>query len=105
MNPSTKRLLALRVSRLAGRDALVATTEYWYLRWWGAKEKSYVYRYRETNHQMYVLRKEPDDEWRVYDNLRPAPRSSAPARWHQRRHKLVSGTGNPQTTPKQEDGD
>jgi hypothetical protein len=105
MNPSTKRLLALRVNRFAGREALVATTEYWHLRWWGAKEKSYAYPYRETNHQMYVLRKEPDADWRVYENLRPAPRSSAPARWHQRRHKLVSGTGNPQTTPKNEDGD
>jgi len=103
MNPSTKRLLALRVNRLAGREALVATTEYWYLRWWGTKEKSYVYPYRETNHQLYVLRKEPDDEWRVSENLRPAPRSSAPARWHQRRHKLVSGTGTLKTTPKKED--
>jgi hypothetical protein len=55
--------------------------------------------------ESHVLRKEPADGWRVYENLRPAPRSSAPARWHQRRHKLVSGKGNPQTTPKKEDGD
>jgi len=45
--------------------------EYWYLRWWNPKEESHVYPYRETNHQMYVLKK--DYEWKVYINLRPLP--------------------------------
>lgn len=89
MNPSTKRLLAVKVKRAANGEALVATTEYWYLRWWGTKEMSYVYPYRETNHQLYVLHKEPGG-WRVYENLRPPPRSSVPSRWHQKRRKIVA---------------
>jgi hypothetical protein len=91
LNPSTKRLLTVKVKQVAKGEAVVATTEYWYLRWWGSKEKSYVYPYRETNHQLYVLHREQDG-WRVYENLRPPPRSSAPSRWHQKRRQLVSGT-------------
>lgn len=86
LNPSTKRLLGMSVKRIAGGEARVATTEYWYLRWWGTKERSYVYPYRETNRQLYSLRKEPGG-WRVFDNLRPPPRSSAPSRWRSKRRK------------------
>jgi len=86
MNPSTKRLLAVKVKKVDGCEATVATTEYWYLRWWGTRENTYVYPYRETNHQLYVLRKEPDG-WRVSENLRPPPRSSAPSRWRSKRER------------------
>src|SRR6266571_6053792 len=34
MNPSTKRLLSIKVKRARGGEAIVGTTEYWYLRWW-----------------------------------------------------------------------
>jgi hypothetical protein len=87
LNPSTKRLLALKVKRAANGEAVVSTTEYWYLRWWGTREGSYVYPYRETNHQFYILHREPGN-WRVYQNLRPPPRSSVPSRWHQKRRGL-----------------
>ena len=86
MNPSTKRLLGTKVKRAAGPEAIVGTTEYWYLRWWGTRERTYVYPYRETNRQVYVLRKESDG-WRVSQNLRPPPRSSVGSRWRQKREK------------------
>lgn len=86
LNPSTKRVLSVKVKKIEGGEAVVATSEYWYLRWWDTKADTYVYPYRETNRQLYVLRKEPDD-WRVFENLRPPPRSSAPHRWRQNREK------------------
>lgn len=95
-NPSNKRLLGVKVKRIEENDAEVATTEYWYLRWWDTKDKSYVYPYRETNRQLYFLRKEPGG-WRVFQNLRPAPRSSVPSRWAEKREK----TGGPAKWPAQ----
>ncbi|HAR97040.1 MAG TPA: hypothetical protein DCR97_13935 [Deltaproteobacteria bacterium] len=80
MNPSTKRLLIIRVKKIAEKEAVVNTTEYWYLKWWDLKEGSYAYPYRETNRQVYILRKE-SDTWKVFENLRPLPRSSVPHRW------------------------
>lgn len=79
MNPSTKRLLGIRVKKIAEKEAVVNTTEYWYLRWWDLKEGSYTYPYRETNRQTYILIKESDG-WKVFENLRPLPRSSVPHR-------------------------
>jgi len=86
MNPSTKRVLSVKVKKIKGTEAVLATSEYWYLRWWDAKAGSYVYPYRETNRQLYIVRKEPDG-WRVFENLRPPPRSSVPHRWRQKREK------------------
>jgi len=86
MNPSTKRLLDIRVKKVERAEATVSTAEYWYLRWWGTRENTYVYPYRETNHQTYVLRKEHDG-WRVSENLRPPPRSSVPSRWRSKRER------------------
>ncbi|MBW2000310.1 MAG: hypothetical protein JRJ29_20425, partial [Deltaproteobacteria bacterium] len=34
MNPSTKRLLKVKVKKIGPEDAVVSTMEYWYLRWW-----------------------------------------------------------------------
>jgi hypothetical protein len=56
-NPSTKRLLAVKVKEIRANEAIVRTTEYWYLRWWSTV-----------------------DGWLVEDILRPAPRSSTPYR-------------------------
>jgi len=86
LNPSTKRLLEIRLKKLDGKEAILGATEYWYLRWWSTKEQTYVYPYRETNHQLYILRDQPDG-WQVYQNLRPSPRSSVPSRWHSKRSK------------------
>ncbi len=80
LNPSTKRLLDIKVKKIENLHAFINTMEYWFLRWWDVKDGSYTYPYRETNRQMYVLKKEPDG-WKVFKNLRPSPRSSTPHRW------------------------
>ena len=86
MNPSTKRMLGIKVKRTDGNEAIVRITKHWYLSWWGTRERTYMYPYRETNRPLYVLRKEPSG-WRVFENLRPSPRSSAPRRWRLKRKK------------------
>jgi hypothetical protein len=78
-NPSTKRLLAGEVKKLSGNEAVVRTTEYWYLRWWSVTEQKYRYPYRETNQHPYIL-VNTSDGWRVDENIQPAPRSSTPHR-------------------------
>lgn len=78
-NPSTKRLLAVEVKEIRGNEAVVRTTEYWYLRWWSTIEQKYRYPYRETNRHTYILVK-TSDGWRVEENIHPAPRSSTPHR-------------------------
>lgn len=103
LNPSTKRVLALKVKRAANGEAVVSTTEYWYLRWWGTREGSYVYPYRETNHQLYILHLEPGN-WRVYQNLRPPPRSSVSSRGHQKRRRFASGAEHQERRLKRPDG-
>lgn len=81
LNPSTYRLLSVVVKKVLGNDAEVATSEYWYLRWWDSRKKKYTYPYRETNRQLYILNRTGPEEWKVFQNLRPAPRSSQPFRW------------------------
>jgi len=84
MNPSTKRLMKIKVKTIALDEAVVSTMEYWYLRWWDLNKISYVYPYRETNRQLYILKKE-SDRWKVFENQRPAPRTSVPHRRMNRR--------------------
>ena len=81
MNPSTCRLLSVVVKKVSGGDAEVATREYWYLCWWDSRKKKYGYPYRETNSQLYILNRIGPNEWKIFQNLRPAPRSSQPLRW------------------------
>lgn len=76
---STKRLIDIRVKTIDAGEAIVHTTEYRYLRWWDTKKLSYVYPYRETNRQTYIVKQE-NGTWKVFQNLRPSPRSSAPNR-------------------------
>ncbi|MBN1625982.1 MAG: hypothetical protein JW944_05610 [Deltaproteobacteria bacterium] len=64
------------------KEAVAATTEYWYLRCWDENKQSYAYPYRETNNQKYILKPE-GQEWKVYMNLRPQPKTSIPHRWNQ----------------------
>jgi len=80
MNPSTCQLLKVQVTKLEEAGAVVATREYWYLRWWDRRKNKYVYIYHETNQQYYHLRKH-DSRWRIHENIRPQPRSSQPLRW------------------------
>lgn len=78
-NPSTKRLLNLKVVTLGIEESTVRTTEYWYLRWWDTHREHYTYPYRETTRQMYVAQPS-GGEWKVWEVVRPAPRSSIPYR-------------------------
>jgi len=80
MNPSTCQLLSVNVKEVRGNDAEVVTSEYWYLRWWDRRKKKYVYVYQETNRQRYILKK-IDSDWRIFQNIRPQPRTSQPRRW------------------------
>lgn len=79
LNPSTKRLLRIKIHRIGREECIVHTTEYWYLRWWDIYKQTWDYPYRETNTQVYILRKH-EGAWKVYENLRPSPRTSAPHR-------------------------
>lgn len=78
-NPSTQRINKLSVRSIGQKEAIVHTTEYWYLRWWDDRNKRYTYPYCETNHQIYVLKCE-DNEWKIYQEQKPSPRTSAPHR-------------------------
>ena len=89
MNPSTKRILSIKVKRIEKKEIFVSTTEYWYLRWWDTKKKSYAFPYRETSRQQYVLRKD-NDIWKVYETIRPSPRTSVPNRRNYVTKKLDS---------------
>ncbi len=79
MNPSTKRILSIKVRDIKKKEIFVSTTEYWYLRWWDTKKNTYAFPYRETSRQQYVLRKD-DGIWKVYEAIRPSPRTSIPNR-------------------------
>lgn len=79
-NPSTKRLLSVSVRTMEAGEARVDTTEYMYLRWWDTRRQKYGYAYREHNRQIYLLTEGSDGQWRVLDNLRPAPRATPPNR-------------------------
>jgi hypothetical protein len=79
-NPSTKRLMSVKLKKIKGAEALLTTDEYWYLKWWDSQQEKYTYVYRETNRQHYVLLCR-NGEWKVWQNLRPSPRTSNPRRW------------------------
>jgi hypothetical protein len=79
LNPSTRRLLAVKVRRVTGEEAVVGSTQYWYLRWWSTRTSDYIYAFRQTTQMTYVLRRE-DGTWRVYENLKPSPRTVGPNR-------------------------
>jgi hypothetical protein len=79
MNPSTKRILSIKVKDILKKEIFVTTTEYWYLRWWDTKKNSYAFPYRETSRQQYILRKDTGI-WKIYEAIKPAPRTSIPNR-------------------------
>ncbi|MEZ4302535.1 MAG: hypothetical protein R3B70_46835 [Polyangiaceae bacterium] len=79
-NPSTKRVLDVKVVKIEGDRGLVRTKEYWYLRWWSLDKNDYAkVDYRETNMQTYVMVRR-DGRWMVEENIYPPPRSSTPHR-------------------------
>jgi hypothetical protein len=83
LNPSTKRLLDVKVKKITDGEAVVNTMEHWYLRWFDMNSGSFAYTYRETNRQTYIIKKESDG-WKIFQNLRPSPRTSLPHRWKKR---------------------
>lgn len=78
-NPSTMRVLSIRVGDVSETQATVFTEEYWYLRWWSEAEARYAYIYNETNHQRYILTR-VDGQWLVDTNIYPPPRATTAAR-------------------------
>jgi len=78
-NPSTMRVIKVRVLEMSRTRATVRTQEYWYLRWWSPKDKDYVRVYQETNYQRYGLVL-TDGRWLVETNEYPQPRSASPVR-------------------------
>lgn len=79
-NPSTKRMLDIKVVKIESGQAVVRTKEYWYLRWWAVDKGDYAkVDYRETNMQTYIV-VQRDGRWLVEQNIYPPPRGSAPHR-------------------------
>lgn len=74
-NPSTKRVISVRVKEILDGKAEVKTTEYLYLRWWSPIEGKYRYPYRETSRNTYYLI-QVGDAWLVEDHILPPPISS-----------------------------
>lgn len=75
-NPSTMRVLSVRVGEVTDTQATMFTEEYWYLRWWSMPESRYAYIYNETNHQRYVLTR-VGARWLIDANIYPPPRATA----------------------------
>lgn len=82
-NPSTRRLIDVRVLSVRAGEAVVRTKEYWYLRWWSTAVEQYVYIYNEENRQTYFLALK-GGEWKVVDNRYPTTKTSTPLRWKRR---------------------
>jgi len=78
-NPSTKRVIQVRVKDIGEGKAVVKTTEYVYLRWWSNVDQKYTYPYRETSNNTYFL-KQIADIWLVEEHILPQPYSSTPHR-------------------------
>lgn len=76
MNPSTMRILEMTVRSVTDQEAVVATSEYWYLCWQDSRSLEATYPYRETNRQLYTLLPTAEG-WKVFQNLRPMPKSTA----------------------------
>ncbi len=80
LNPSTRRLIDVRVVELTTAAARVRTSEYWLLYWWSLEDKAYIkYVYNELNKQTYFLAL-IDNRWLVQDNYYPTPKTSTPRR-------------------------
>jgi hypothetical protein len=83
-NPSTMRIIKVKLMELSEQRAYLRSHEYWYLRWWSQSSGKYVYVYQETNYQRYWLICQ-DGTWLVEANEYPQPRSTTPRRKPQQR--------------------
>ena len=71
LNPSTSDVLSARFVRLDGSRAIVATEEYWYLRWFESATGKYRKIYNKHNKQTYVLVNRRG-KWLVDGNIYPS---------------------------------
>jgi hypothetical protein len=78
-NPSYMRVHRCRMQRKEDSAAIIATEEYWYLRWWSIPKGEYDHIYQETNRQVYRVRLS-GTLWLVDENTYPQPRSTATRR-------------------------
>lgn len=78
-NPSTKRLIDVRIRDISETKAEVRTSEYWLLMWWSVKEEKYAHTYKEMNRQRYYLIWK-NDKWLVQENIFEKPKTSTPRR-------------------------
>lgn len=70
MNPSTHRMLSVRVRRVGAEEAALSSLQYWHLRWWCPRLRDYVYAFRETSRQTHVLKRLSED-WKLDSTSRP----------------------------------
>lgn len=79
-NPSTQRLLEMKIKKIGRNQATVRTTEYWFLRWWSCKTRDYArIEFQGITRNTYLLARE-DERWLVEDNIYPNPREAIPIR-------------------------
>ncbi|MDQ4120032.1 MAG: hypothetical protein M3209_01015 [Acidobacteriota bacterium] len=79
MNPSTKRLIDIKIKNISENGSKVHTSEYWLLMWWSVKEEKYAHTYKEMNRQTYYLIWN-NNRWLVRENIYEKPRTSTPRR-------------------------
>ncbi len=70
MNPSTHRVLSVRVRRVGDDVSTISSLQYWHLRWWCPRLRDYVYAFRETSRQTHVLKRLGED-WKLDQTSRP----------------------------------
>lgn len=78
-NPSTKRLIDIRIDNISANKAKARTSEYWLLMWWSLKDEKYIHTYKEMNRQRYFLIYK-NDRWLVQENIYEKPKTSTPRR-------------------------
>jgi hypothetical protein len=79
MNPSTRRLIDVKIKEISETSAEARTSEYWLLMWWSSREGRYVHTYKEENKQTYLFSWK-NDRWLVTENRWEKPKTSTPRR-------------------------
>jgi hypothetical protein len=78
-NPSTKRLIDVKIEEMTETTARARTSEYWFLNYWSIKNQRYEHFYKELNRQTYILVWK-GERWLVSENITPSPKVSTPRR-------------------------
>lgn len=67
-NPSTADLLTIETESIEENHAYVNTKEFWLIKWFDTNNDGYIYQYRVTNEQAYILQKNENGIWKVLSN-------------------------------------